>query len=102
RREDDRPRRGHLGGLRDAHGRGRQRGRAAGAPARPDRRGDRRGAGVSGEARTHEGERDFRRFLERATGFLIPEDRWRFLAPRFLDRLEGRGFADVRKYISYL
>ncbi len=47
-------------------------------------------------------ERGFRRFLERATGFVIPEDRWRFLAPRFLDRLEGRGFADVGQYIDYL
>lgn len=57
---------------------------------------------MSGEARTHEEERAFRRFLERATGFVIPEDRWRFLAPRFLDRLDGRGFADVGAYIAYL
>ncbi|HBP16348.1 MAG TPA: hypothetical protein DEA08_00965 [Planctomycetes bacterium] len=47
-------------------------------------------------------ERLLRRFLESSTGFEIPDDRWRFLAPRFLDRLEGRGFADAEAYVDYL
>ena len=48
------------------------------------------------------GEAAFREFLEESTGFQIPDDRWRYLAPRFLARLEGRGFSDVPEYIDYL
>ena len=47
-------------------------------------------------------EGEFRRFLERSTGFQIPEDRWRFLAPRFLERVSRRGFEEVRDYVAYL
>lgn len=48
------------------------------------------------------GEQAFRDFLKRSTGFVIPEDRWKFLAPKFLDRLDGRGFPDVETYLYYL
>jgi len=43
-----------------------------------------------------------RRFLERRTGFALPDERWAWLAPRFLDRLEGRGFTRVADYVRYL
>lgn len=48
------------------------------------------------------GEEAFRAFLQRRTGFVMPEDRWRFLAPRFLARLGDRGFADVLAFVRYL
>ncbi|RMG13892.1 MAG: methyltransferase domain-containing protein [Planctomycetota bacterium] len=51
---------------------------------------------------TEDEERLFRDFLQRRTGFAIPEGRWRFLAPRFFARLEGRGFSSVRSYLHYL
>lgn len=47
-------------------------------------------------------EQAFRAFLQRRTGFEIPDDRWRFLAPRFLSRLAERGFDDVAAYLRYL
>ena len=47
-------------------------------------------------------ERAFRDFLQRRTGFVIPEGRWSYLAPKFFGRLVDRGFHDVRKYIHYL
>jgi chemotaxis methyl-accepting protein methylase len=43
-----------------------------------------------------------RDFLQRETGFLIPAGRWAFLAPRFLARLEGRGFTTIHDYLRYL
>lgn len=49
-----------------------------------------------------EGEGAFRAFLQRRTGFVMPEDRWRFLAPRFLGRLRDRGFRDVEAFVRYL
>ncbi len=48
------------------------------------------------------GEEAFRAFLQRRTGFVMPEDRWRFLAPRFLGRLGDRGFRDVEAFVRYL
>ena len=51
---------------------------------------------------TPEGEAAFRAFLQRRTGFVMPEDRWRFLAPRFLSRLADRGFAGVEPFVRYL
>ncbi|MCO5169209.1 MAG: tetratricopeptide repeat protein [Planctomycetes bacterium] len=48
------------------------------------------------------GEEVFRAFLQRRTGFVMPEDRWRFLAPRFLGRLGDRGFHDVAAFVRYL
>lgn len=49
-----------------------------------------------------QGEELFRAFLQRRTGFVMPEDRWRFLAPRFLGRLAERGFRDVAVFVRYL
>jgi chemotaxis protein methyltransferase CheR len=47
-------------------------------------------------------QRTFREFLQRRTGFVIPEGRWEYLAPKFFSRLEGRGFRTVERYIHYL
>ena len=43
-----------------------------------------------------------RSFLERRTGFAIPEDRWEWLVGGFLERLRGRGFANDTDYVAYL
>jgi hypothetical protein len=48
------------------------------------------------------GEEVFRAFLQRRTGFVMPEDRWRFLAPKFLGRLGDRGFSEVGAFVRYL
>ena len=45
---------------------------------------------------------DLRAFLERKTGFAIPQDRWEWLVGGFLERLRGRGFTDDAEYVAYL
>ena len=45
---------------------------------------------------------ELRAFLEQHTGFRVPEDRWQFLAARFLPRIEARGFDEVADYVNYL
>ncbi len=47
-------------------------------------------------------QRTFREFLQRRTGFVIPEGRWEYLGPKFFNRLEGRGFRSIERYIHYL
>ncbi|MBI3723784.1 tetratricopeptide repeat protein [bacterium] len=40
--------------------------------------------------------------LEHVTGFSVPEDRWRSIAPRLLQRIARRGFADTHAYLKHL
>jgi chemotaxis protein methyltransferase CheR len=43
-----------------------------------------------------------REYLETITGFAVPEDRWRTIAPRLLQRVARRGFVDTGAYVKHL
>jgi chemotaxis protein methyltransferase CheR len=43
-----------------------------------------------------------REYLESVTGFSVPEDRWRNIAPRLLQRVALRDFVDTTAYVTYL
>ena len=43
-----------------------------------------------------------REYLETVTGFAVPEDRWRTIVPRLLQRVARRGFPDTASYLAHL
>ncbi|MEZ0229460.1 MAG: CheR family methyltransferase, partial [Planctomycetota bacterium] len=43
-----------------------------------------------------------REYLESVTGFSVPEDRWKNIAPRLLQRVALRNFANTRAYLRHL
>jgi len=43
-----------------------------------------------------------REYLESVTGFSVPEDRWRTIAPRLLQRVALRNFVNTRAYVRHL
>jgi chemotaxis protein methyltransferase CheR len=43
-----------------------------------------------------------REYLESVTGFSVPEDRWRNIAPRLLQRVALRNFLSTRAYLRHL
>jgi chemotaxis protein methyltransferase CheR len=43
-----------------------------------------------------------REYLESVTGFVVPEDRWRSIAPRLLQRVAFRNFQNTKAYVRHL